>query len=164
MVNFDDDDDDDVTLGNNPYQFQIPKFSYVASSIRYFWTAFSQEILLFMSKKARFGPEVKSQCCVHWGNPELEQFFARVILSSQACSILCCALTWLRQLVVKLSRGRTPYCQNWRIMVRWSCSLPLYLSVCPSIFLSVCLSVWLSVRSTVNLCLSVFVFVCPSNL
>lgn len=24
MVNFDDDDDDNVTLGNNPYQFQIP--------------------------------------------------------------------------------------------------------------------------------------------
>ena len=37
------------------------------------------------------------------------------------------------------------------------------LFVRPSVYLSVCLSVWLSVRPTVNLCLSVFVFVCPSN-
>ena len=97
------------------------------------------------------------------GKSWIGAIFARVILSSQACSILCCALTWLRQLVVKLSRGRTPYCQNWRIMVRWSCSLSLYLSVRPSIFLSVCLSDSLSVQLLIYVSLSLCLSVPPTG-
>ena len=56
-----------------------------------------------------------------------------------------------------------PELKNNGALVLQSVSLFVRPSVYLSFCLSVCLSVWLSVRPTVNLCLSVFVFVCPSN-